>query len=75
MLLPSTLRLVCSLSDTSVFCYILIDVGTAIAAVTCLRSLAAFLFPLFAPVMYSALGFGKGNTVLALVAIVIGCPA
>ena len=47
----------------------------ALAAVTCLRSLAGFAFPLFAPAMYKALGFGKGNTILAVVAIVIGCPA
>ena len=45
------------------------------AAVSCLRSLAGCGFPLFAPAMYSALGFGKGDTVLAVVAIVIGCPA
>lgn len=25
--------------------------------------------------MYKALGFGKGDTILAVVAIVIGCPA
>ncbi|KAG1731347.1 uncharacterized protein EDB91DRAFT_1154613 [Suillus paluster] len=25
--------------------------------------------------MYNALGFGKGDTILAIVAIVIGCPA
>jgi len=48
---------------------------SAMAAVTCLRSLAGFGFPLFAPSMYNALGFGKGDTVLAVVAIVIGCPA
>jgi len=45
------------------------------AAVCCMRSLAGCGFPLFAPTMYSALGFGKGDTVLAVVAIVIGCPA
>ncbi|KAG0701996.1 major facilitator superfamily domain-containing protein [Suillus ampliporus] len=49
--------------------------ASALAAVCCLRSLAGFGFPLFAPAMYSALGFGKGNTILAVVAIVIGCPA
>ena len=41
----------------------------------CLRSLAGCGFPLFAPEMYSALGFGKGDTVLAVIAIVVGCPA
>jgi hypothetical protein len=48
MPLPSTLCLVCSLHNTSVFCYLLICVGAAIAAVTCLRSLAGCGFPLFA---------------------------
>ena len=49
--------------------------STALAAVSFLRSLAGFGFPLFAPAMYRALGYGKGNTVLAVVAIVLGCPA
>ncbi|KAI9572551.1 MFS general substrate transporter [Boletus coccyginus] len=49
--------------------------ASAMAAVSCLRSLAGCGFPLFAPAMYSALGFGKGDTVLAAVAVVIGCPA
>ena len=47
----------------------------ALAAVSCLRSLAGFGFPLFAPTMFVALGYGRGCTVLAGVAIVIGCPA
>ena len=47
----------------------------ALAAVSCLRCLFAFTFPLFAPYMYNALGYGKGNTILAVVAIVLGCPA
>lgn len=49
--------------------------ASAMAAVSFLRSLAGFGFPLFAPAMYSALGYGKGDTVLAVCAIVIGCPA
>ena len=48
---------------------------SALAAVSCLRSLAGFGFPLFAPAMFGALGYGKGCSVLAGVAIVIGCPA
>ena len=48
---------------------------TALAAATFLRSMAGFGFPLFAPAMYSSLGYGKGDTVLAVVAIVLGCPA
>ncbi|KAG1852442.1 MFS polyamine transporter [Suillus subalutaceus] len=49
--------------------------ASALAAVSCLRSLTGFGFPLFAPAMYTTLGFGKGDTILAVVAIVIGCPA
>jgi hypothetical protein len=49
--------------------------ASALAAVSVLRSLAGFGFPLFAPAMYNALGYGKGNTIVAAVAIVIGCPA
>ncbi|KAG6910336.1 hypothetical protein DXG01_011404 [Tephrocybe rancida] len=49
--------------------------ASALAAVTCLRSLAGFGFPLFAPAMFHKLGYGKGSTILACVAIVLGCPA
>jgi hypothetical protein len=49
--------------------------GAALAAVSFLRSLAGFTFPLFAPAMYKSLGFGKGDTILAVAAIVIGCLA
>ncbi|KAI0077547.1 MFS polyamine transporter [Panus rudis PR-1116 ss-1] len=49
--------------------------ASALAAVAFLRSLAGFGFPLFAPAMYKALGYGKGDTILAVVAIVVGCPA
>ncbi|KAI0833706.1 MFS polyamine transporter [Trametes gibbosa] len=49
--------------------------ASALAAVTFFRSLAGFGFPLFAPAMYSALGYGKGDTILACVSIVVGIPA
>ncbi|KAI0067660.1 MFS polyamine transporter [Artomyces pyxidatus] len=49
--------------------------ASALAAVTFLRSMAGFGFPLFAPAMYNALGYGKGDTILAAVSIAIGCPA
>ncbi|KAG6910339.1 hypothetical protein DXG01_011407 [Tephrocybe rancida] len=49
--------------------------ASALAAVSCLRSLAGFGFPLFAPAMFHKLGYGKGSTILACVAIVLGCPA
>ncbi|KIJ49828.1 hypothetical protein M422DRAFT_27552 [Sphaerobolus stellatus SS14] len=49
--------------------------ASALASVAFLRSLAGFGFPLFAPAMYKALGYGKGDTVLAACAIVLGWPA
>ncbi|OCH91714.1 MFS polyamine transporter [Obba rivulosa] len=49
--------------------------ASALAAVTFFRSLAGFGFPLFAPAMYNALGYGKGDSILGVVAIVVGCPA
>ncbi|TDL21629.1 MFS polyamine transporter [Rickenella mellea] len=49
--------------------------ASALAAITCLRSLTSFGFPLFAPSMYKALGYGKGATILAVAAIILGCPA
>lgn len=48
--------------------------ASAVAAVTILRSLMGFGFPLFAPYMYQALDYGWGNTVLAIAAIGIGVP-
>jgi len=47
----------------------------ALPAVSCLRSIAGFGFPLFAPAMYAKLGYGKGDTVLACLAVGLGCPA
>lgn len=49
--------------------------ASGVAAAVVLRSLAGFGFPLFAPAMYNALGYGFGNSVLGFVAIVIGLPA
>ena len=37
--------------------------------------MAGFGFPLFAPAMFGALGYGKGCTMLAGVSIALGCPA
>ncbi|KAI0820695.1 MFS polyamine transporter [Trametes gibbosa] len=45
----------------------------AVLAFFCL--IAGFCFPLFAPAMYSALGYGKADTILTCIAIAIGCPA
>ncbi|KAJ7506741.1 MFS polyamine transporter [Mycena galericulata] len=49
--------------------------ASALAAASCLRSLCGFGFPLFAEAMYQKLGYGKGDTILAVCAIVIGCPS
>lgn len=49
--------------------------ASAIAATALFRSLGGFAFPLFANAMYSDLGYGWGNTVLAFLAVVIGIPA
>lgn len=75
MLLPSTLRQVRSQACPIQYSVAYICGGKAMTAASCLRSLAGFVFPLFAPAMYSALGFCKGDTVFAAVAIAIGCPA
>ena len=49
--------------------------ASAGAAGTFLRSLAGFGFPLFAPYMYNRLGYGWGNSLLALLALLLGFPA
>lgn len=49
--------------------------SSASAASQFLKSLTAFGFPLFAPKMYQALGYGWGNSTSAFVAITIGIPA
>ncbi|KAI1815590.1 MFS general substrate transporter [Poronia punctata] len=46
--------------------------SSALSAMQFLRSLAAFLFPLFAPGLYGVLGYGWGNTLIALVGIAVG---
>ena len=46
----------------------------ALAAVSCFHSLTGFGFLLFAPAIYNALGYGKGDTILVAFAIIIGCP-
>jgi len=48
--------------------------ASALAATACLRSLAGFGFPLFAPAMFEKLGYGKADTILACLSIVLGCP-
>jgi hypothetical protein len=62
-------------SAFSMLTHFLIITCTALAAASFLRSLAGFGFPLFAPTMYNALGYGKSDTILAAAAIALGCPA
>ncbi|KAH8077745.1 MFS polyamine transporter [Cristinia sonorae] len=49
--------------------------ASALAAVLFFRAMAGFGFPLFSPYMYSALGYGNGDTILACFAIIVGIPA
>jgi MFS family permease len=42
-------------------------VASAVAASQLLRSIFGFCFPLFAPALYTSLGYGWGNTTIALV--------
>ncbi|KAK7062635.1 hypothetical protein VNI00_000123 [Paramarasmius palmivorus] len=49
--------------------------ASAIAGVSSFRAFAGFGFPLFADKMYAKLGDGWGNSILALICLVIGCPA
>jgi MFS family permease len=48
--------------------------SSALSGVTVVRSLAGFTFPLFASKMFKLLGYGWGNTLLALVSIAFGGP-
>ncbi|KAL2857218.1 major facilitator superfamily domain-containing protein [Aspergillus pseudoustus] len=47
-------------------------VSSAMAASQFMRSLTAFLFPLFAPSMYDVMGYGWGNSTVAFITILIG---
>ncbi|KAJ5106563.1 efflux pump antibiotic resistance protein [Penicillium angulare] len=49
--------------------------SSAGAAQQFMRSLTAFLFPLFAPKMYDTLGYGWGNSTIAFIGIFLGLPA
>ncbi|CAI0642219.1 unnamed protein product [Colletotrichum noveboracense] len=50
---------------------------TASASATCcfMRSMFAFVFPLFVPALFGKLGYGLGGSLLAGIAVVIGIPA
>jgi hypothetical protein len=49
--------------------------SSASAASQFLRGLTAFEFPLFAPTIYAALGYGWGNSLMAFLAIGFALPA
>lgn len=49
--------------------------ASAVAAVSIVRSIAGFGFPLFAPRMFDALGYGWGSSVLGFFGVVVGLPA
>lgn len=49
--------------------------SSATAASQFLRSITAFAFPIFAPTMYQALGYGWGNSMLGCLSLLIGIPA
>ncbi|KAK7699905.1 hypothetical protein SLS64_011336 [Diaporthe eres] len=57
----------------SVDCFTSVS-ASAVSAITVTRSIAGFLLPLPAPIMYERLGYGWGNTLLALVGVVLGFP-
>ncbi|KAI1144946.1 MFS general substrate transporter [Nemania diffusa] len=46
--------------------------SSALSAAQFLKSLTAFLFPLFAPSLYDSLGYGVGNTTIAAIGLVVG---
>jgi MFS family permease len=50
-------------------------VASATAASQFLRSVFAFCFPLFAPALYNSLGYGWGNTTIALVFLALAIPS
>lgn len=49
--------------------------ASASAASQFLRNVAAFAFPIFAPAMYHGIGYGWGNSLLALVSLALAAPA
>lgn len=52
-----------------------IHAASALGAATILRGAFGFVIPMFAPRMFTVLGFGVGNSILAALAVVIGFPS
>ena len=44
------------------------------AASCLLQNVIGFILPIFAPQLYEAMGYGWGNSLIALVMIGLGCP-
>ncbi|KAJ5266746.1 polyamine transporter 3 [Penicillium angulare] len=49
--------------------------ASGLAAVSTIRCLAGFTFPMFAPYMYSSLGYGWSGSLLGFIGLGIGLPA
>lgn len=49
--------------------------ASANAAVRVLSNVFGFAFPIFAPQLYERLGYGGGNSLLAAIFVLLGCPA
>ncbi|KAJ5532799.1 polyamine transporter 3 [Penicillium frequentans] len=49
--------------------------ASALAAVSTIRCIAGFTFPMFAPYMYSSLGYGWAGSILGFIALGVGLPA
>ncbi|KAG9241816.1 major facilitator superfamily domain-containing protein [Calycina marina] len=67
------------LSSQSLLAYLIDEFGkvaaSANAAARILSNIMGFAFPLFAPQLFAALGYGWGNTLLAFVYMAMGIPA
>lgn len=53
--------------------YWCVFVTTVLIVVLFLHSITVFRFPLFEPVMYTMLGYEKGNMILVVVVIIVRC--
>ncbi|GAD91798.1 polyamine transporter 3 [Paecilomyces variotii No. 5] len=49
--------------------------ASGLAAVSTIRCIAGFTFPMFAPYMYSSLGYGWAGSILGFIGLGIGLPA
>ena len=67
------------LSSQSLFIYLIVEftifAASSNAALRILINLAGFAFPLFSPQLFRALGHGWGNSLLALVSVMLNIPA